>query len=222
MNKVLVISAHLDDEVLGCGGTMARHVNDGDELSVLNVCDRSERHKFDADMVALLRVQAKKMSKIIGINNLLHGRLADEYLDVSLADVIKPIEEAVESIQPNIIYSHHKSDVNQDHRAIFQATLVATRAFTYPFIKQVYSFEILSSTEQAPAALSGWGFAPNHFVDIKTTIDKKIRGMKCYKSEINDFPFPRSEKGIRVLANYRGMQSGLEYAEAFETVRTIR
>jgi len=221
MNKVLVISAHLDDEVLGCGGTMARHAGDGDELSVLNVCDRSEEHRFDADVVARLRVQANRMCKIIGIGNLIHGKLADEYLDVSLADVIKPIEEAIEKVKPDIIYTHHRNDVNQDHRAIFNATLVATRSFTYPFIKQVYSFEVLSTTEQAPASL-GWGFAPNHFVDIKNTIDRKIRGMKCYKTEIDAFPFPRSEKGIKVLANFRGMQAGFEYAEAFETIRTTR
>ncbi len=222
MSKVLVISAHLDDEVLGVGGTMARHAMEGDEVHVLNICDRSERHRFDADMVTMLRTQARKMAKIIGVKELHHGKLADEYLDISLADVIRPIEEVVEKIHPSIIYTHHKGDVNQDHRAIFEATLVATRAFTYSFIERVFSYEVLSSTEQAPASLPGWQFAPNHFVDIEKTLKDKINGMACYKSEYNGFPFPRSEKGIRTLAHFRGMACGREAAEAFELIRWIR
>jgi N-acetylglucosamine malate deacetylase 1 len=222
MSKVLVISAHLDDEVLGVGGTMARHADAGDEVHVLNVCDRSERHRFDADMVTMLRRQAQRMAKIVGVAQIHHGKLADEYLDISLADVIRPIEQVVEAVQPSTIYTHHKGDVNQDHRAIFEATLVATRSFTYPFIQQVFSFEVLSSTEQAPASLPGWQFAPNYFVDINDTLKRKIRGMACYKSEFNGFPFPRSEKGIRTLAHYRGMQCGKEAAEAFEVIKIIR
>ena len=219
--KVLVVAAHLDDEVLGAGGAMAKHAMAGDEVYVLNICDRSERHKFSADMVTTLRKQAKKMCKVIGVKELRHGGLADEYLDMSLADVIQPIEEAVESIQPEVIYTHHKGDVNQDHRAIFQATLVATRSFTYPFIRQVLAFEVLSTTEQAPGQFPGWGFAPNLFVDICGSLKKKIRGMECYKSEINGFPFPRSVRGIQTLAQFRGMQSGVEYAEAFEVVKMM-
>ena len=133
-----MIAAHLDDEVLGVGGTMARHADEGDEVYVLNVCDRSERHRFDADMVASLRTQARKMCEIVGVKELFHGKLADEYLDISLADVIRPIEEVVEKIQPEVVYTHHKGDVNQDHRAVFMASLVATRPFTYAFIKEVY------------------------------------------------------------------------------------
>ena len=221
MKKVLVVAAHLDDEVLGVGGTMARHARDGDEVFELNVCDRSERHRFDAEMVSTLRLQARKMCEIIGVKELLHGKLADEYLDVSLADVIRPIEEAIERIQPDVVYTHHKGDVNQDHRAVFEATLVATRAFTYPFVREVYSYEILSSTEQAPA-FPGWQFAPAIFIDISTKIKQKIRGMKCFKTEINGFPFPRSQKGIEAMAQVRGMQSFYEYAEAFEVIRVRR
>ena len=201
---------------------MARHADEGDEVYVLNVCDRSERHRFDADMVASLRTQARKMCEIVGVKELFHGKLADEYLDISLADVIRPIEEVVEKIQPEVVYTHHKGDVNQDHRAVFMASLVATRPFTYAFIKEVYSFEVLSTTEQAPGQFPGWQFSPSYFVDIEEQVNRKIKGMKCYKSEINGFPFPRSVRGIETLARYRGMQMNSQFAEAFEIIRARR
>ena len=219
--KVLVIAAHLDDEVLGVGATIARHVADGDTVAVLNVCDRSERHQLSVPMVTLLRNQSKRVCKILGVTQMIHAGLQDEYLDAMLVKVIAPIESAIEVVQPTVVYTHNKSDVNQDHRAIFEATLVATRSFAYSSIHSVFSFEILSSTEQAPNGL-GWTFAPSYFVDVTKYMSRKINAMKCYKQEMRPYPFPRSAEGIKTLARFRGMASNTKFAEAFEVVRMVR
>lgn len=215
--NVLVIAAHLDDEVLGCGGTVARHTSEGDRVTVLNLCDRSTFHQRDERMVEVLRGQSEEVRRLLGIVQYIHTGLRDEYLPDSLVATIEPIEMAITSTSPDVIYTHHQHDVNQDHRAVFHATLVATRAFSCK-THSIYSYEVLSSSEQAPA---GMQFEPNHFVDITPYIAQKQMAMGFYQQEIRDFPFPRSEQGIQALANYRGMMAGLKCAEAFKTIRTV-
>ena len=215
--NVLVIAAHLDDEVLGVGGTIARHVAAGDDVVVLNLCDRSTIHQRDVRMVELLRAQSEEVKRLLGIAKYIYAGLRDEYLPDSLVKAIEPIEMAIASTSPDVIYTHHQHDVNQDHMAVFHATLVATRAFSCK-AHSIYSYEVLSSSEQAPA---GMQFEPNHFVWIEPWLNKKIEAMRCYEQEMRAFPFPRSEVGMVALAQYRGMAAGLKCAEAFKTIRTV-
>jgi LmbE family N-acetylglucosaminyl deacetylase len=222
MNKILVVGAHLDDEVLGVGGTIARHANAGDEVFVLNVSDRTYANDVDAEMVELLRSCANKVQQILGIQQFFHAGLLDKHLDREIVLVARAVESVVDFLRPNIIYTHHGGDVNQDHRSVFEATVVAIRSFKARFVEQVYSYEILSSTEQIPGCLQYRAFVPNHFVDISSTLSRKLEAMNVYETEIGEYPFPRSLRGIEVLARFRGMQIHRDFAEAFETVKVVR
>ena len=216
--KVLVIAAHLDDEVLGVGGTLARHASKGHEIVVLNLCDRSENHKRDEYMIRLLREQSESVRKVLGISRYVYAGLQDEYLDELLIRVIEPIETVMAEFKPDVVYTHHQNDVNQDHRAAFLSTLVATRSFSRPHLHSIYSYEVLSNSEQAPA---GMQFQPDHFVWIEPWLPIKLRAMAQYSQEMRPYPFPRSEEGIVALADYRGMMCVQKASEAFKTIRTI-
>lgn len=222
MNKVLVVAAHLDDEVLGVGGTILRHSDAGDEVYVLNVCDRTYEARVDVDMVVTLRSQAQDVCRLLGIKQMKYGNQPDKYLDRWLVDTVRPIEKAMEEIQPAIVYTHHRGDVNQDHRSVHEATVVALRSFKAPFLRAAYAYEILSSTEQIPGGVPNRHFAPNHFVGMSSfQLLTKQDAMAKYASEVQEFPFPRSLKAIEVLAEYRGLQCGLPLAEAFEIIKVV-
>lgn len=207
--NVLVIGAHPDDEVLGVGGTMARHVKQGDRVTALILTeavgypDLKER-----------RNETERVHKLLGVHSV-HLRFPTTRLDtVPIRDVVKAIGDVIERIQPEIVYTHFGGDVNQDHRVIFEATLVALR-FNRK-IKRLYCFEALSSTEFGPQ-----NFKPNHFVDISKTLSVKLRAMKGYPRELKKLPHPRSLEGIRIAAQARGLLMGVKAAEAFKLIRAF-
>src|SRR5436309_1964382 len=192
--RVLAIAAHPDDEILGCGGTLARHADGGAEVTVVIASGgRYEDPLADGlDPEAALRE--------VGVADLRLLGLPDQQFDtLPLTEIIAPIEAVVTEVRPTIVYSQHGGDINHDHQALFRAVLVATRP-TEPFISAVYAFDTASSTEWAfPRA-----FVPDTWVDISVTLERKLAAMMHYSSELREYPHPRSIEGLRHRAEAWG------------------
>jgi LmbE family N-acetylglucosaminyl deacetylase len=225
-NKILVVAAHPDDEALGCGGTIAKHTKDSDIYVVILGEGISSRYKQrdEVKKEELLELQRKsqKVSKLLGVKKNLFLNLPDNQFDtVPFLDIVKKVEEIVKEIKPEIIYTHHSGDLNIDHRITFQAVLTATRPIKKCPVREIYSFEITSSTEWSYQKVEK-PFIPNIYEDISSTFKKKIKALQIYKTELRKFPHPRSLRGIKILAQKRGMEVGLKYAETFELIKLIR
>ncbi len=216
--NILIIASHMDDEVLGCGGVISKHVSNGDTVWVIFVANRIYNHQYDEQKNTIQKTHALKTQEVLGYKNSFFLNFPDERLDVSVQDIIIPLEKHVNEIKPEIVYIPYKDDNNQDHRAVFDAARVVLRASATPFIKNVYMYEVSSSTEQSPP-LPGSVFSPNYYVNITLHIDKKIEAYKCYEAEKRTYPHPRSEEALRILAKKRGSEIGFEYAEAFMILR---
>jgi N-acetylglucosamine malate deacetylase 1 len=223
--KILVVAAHPDDEVLGCGGTIVKHAIAGDSVHLLilgeGITSRFTKRESGLGSKELddLKRYINQSSKIMKIKNTHVFTLPDNRFDsVELLDIVKIVEKAKKEIRPDVIYTHHRADLNIDHRITFEAVLTACRPLQGETVKEIYSFEIPSSTEWSYPN----SFQPNIYVDISGTIKTKIAAMKAYKSEIRKWPHPRSEEAILTLAKKRGCEAGLDFAESFELVRLIK
>jgi len=216
--NILVISAHMDDEVLGCGGAILKHKAAGDKVTVVFIAHRIYNHKFDKSKNAAERKDALKAKKILGYDNAVFLDLNDEKLDACLQDIIIPLEDQVKALKAEIVYLPFRQDNNQDHRAVFDAARVALRPATTPFIKEVNMYEVSSSTEQSPP-LFETAFLPNFYIDIEPYINQKIKGLLCYETEKRKYPHPRSKQALIALAQKRGTEIGYDYAEAFVCIR---
>ena len=216
--KVLVIAPHMDDEVLGCGGTIIRHVDSGDHVTVCIVANRAYNHKYDQNLIEQEKGCCKKAKEILSYQDLIFLDLYDEKLDQSQIDIIIPLEEVVTKCKPEVVYAPHRGDLNQDHRAVFEAARVVCRPNAGHRVPTLRAFEVTSSTDQVPEALE-WPFLPNYYVNVKSTLGKKVEAMACYSKESKPFPHPRSAEGLRVYAQKRGMEVGIEAAEAFVVLR---
>ncbi len=223
--KVLVVAAHPDDEVLGCGGTIAKHTAAGDSVRVLTLTD-GVGARVATDPGKAMRLIADRKERYAAANaaaSLLGATYAscdfpDNGMDtVPLLTVVQMIEAEIGDAE--IIYTNHGGDLNVDHRITHQAVLTACRPLPGSKVKQIYAFEVASSTEWASQAEQA--FAPNHFVDISATLDRKMDALSFYDEEMHAFPHPRSYEAVKTLARWRGATVGLEAAEAFMTLRRI-
>jgi LmbE family N-acetylglucosaminyl deacetylase len=217
MKKVLVVSAHMDDEVLGMGGTTARHASQGHAVTVCIVCKRAYDHKFDPVVVEEEKDAARRAAQVLGYTDLRFLDLRDELLDERLLDVIVPLEQVVGDVRPDVVYTHHRGDLNQDHRATFHASVIACRPTGYN-VPRLLCYEVPSSTDIAPP-VPEYAFQANFYVDIADSLEKKVAAMRSYERELKAFPHPRSARGIESLAAKRGMEAGFEAAEAFMILR---
>jgi LmbE family N-acetylglucosaminyl deacetylase len=225
--NVLIVAAHPDDELLGCGGTAARLAREGHSvyMSILGegITSRSSK-RGDADSSALDRLKgcSQRVADLLGAKELtLHGLPDNRFDSLPLLDVIKIVEELIERWRPAVIYTHHGGDLNVDHQVVSRAVLTATRPIAGHPVRELYMFEIASSTEWAFQQLAPT-FRPNVFVDIADTLPLKLQGMRMYESEAREFPHPRSEQALTAIAQRWGSVSGRKAAEAFEAVRLIR
>ena len=216
--KVLIVAPHMDDEVLSCGGTIIRHVDSGDHVTVCIVANRAYNHKYDQNLIEQEKDCCKKAKEILSYQDLVFLDLPDEQLDRSQIDIIIPLEEIVNSCKPDIVYIPNRGDLNQDHRAVFEAARVVCRPHAGHRVTTLRAFEVPSSTDQVPEALE-WPFLPNYYVNVKSSLEQKIEAMACYSKESKSFPHPRSAEGLRVYAQKRGMEVGIEAAEAFVVLR---
>lgn len=223
--KILIVAAHPDDEVLGCFGTVSKLIKEGYEAYTLILGEgktsRLDTRKIEEnkEQLEILNDEIKKANDIIGIKKCFVYDFPDNRFDsVDLLDIIKVISKIKEEIKPNIIFTHYENDLNIDHKITYQAVITATRPLENESVKEIYSFEILSSTEwQYPIS-----FSPDVFFDIQDTIELKLNAMQCYKSELCLYPHPRSVEGIELNAKYNGMRVGKNYVEAFKSVRVIK
>ena len=224
---VLVVAAHPDDEILGCGGTMTRLAREGDEVRIAILAEgMSSRyaHREDVDPQRLqhLHARAKQAADKVGAKEVVLCKLPDNRLDtVPLLDVVKTVEELVARFRPEIIYTHHPGDLNVDHGVVHRAVLTATRPMSGQCVRDVYAFEVPSSTEWAFQRLEP-SFRPNVFVDITDSLDTKIAALACYDTETRKFPHPRSAEALRAIATRWGSVVGLQAVEAFELIRSVR
>ncbi len=225
--NVLAVAAHPDDEVLGCGGTLSRLAARDHEVHIVilgeGVTSRyRKREEADRELVAALQAQSRQASNILGAKDLSMHEFPDNRFDtVPLLDVVKTVEEAIEGVQPEVIYTHHAGDLNVDHQIVHRAVLTATRPIAERPVRDVYAFEVPSSTEWAFGGLSD-PFQPNVFEDISETLSTKLRAFAAYASEIRPAPHPRSAEVIEAIARRWGSVAGCEAAEAFALVRSIR
>ena len=226
-DRVLVIAAHPDDEVLGCGGTVARLAQEGHPVHIAIMAEgitsrHAQRDQADAKQLSRLHQQAHAAAAKMGAQDVQLLKLPDNRLDtVPLLDVVKLVEGLVEKLSPQVIYTHHSSDLNVDHGLINRAVLTATRPMAGGSVNEIYSFEVPSSTEWSFHQLAP-PFRPNVFIEIADTLETKIAAMACYDSEIRDSPHPRSPDVLRAIALRWGSVVGCAAAEAFELVRSIR
>lgn len=216
--KVLVIAPHMDDESLGCGGTICKHVASEDAVSVIFVAHRIYGHKYDGPKDKVEGSHALKAKKILGYRDAIFLNLPDERLDGSVQDIIISLEKEMAKIAPDRVYLPFRGDNHQDHRAVFDAARVVFRPAAADIVRSICMYEVPSSTEQSPP-ISENAFLPNRYVDISEFIDKKLDAIACYKTEKRRFPHPRSEESIKILAKKRGSEGGFGFAEAFMILR---
>jgi N-acetylglucosamine malate deacetylase 1 len=222
--RVAAIVAHADDEVLGCGGTLRRHVLAGDEVWIVILADGETSRGAGpggGDAVALRETAARGAANALGIEHVAIHRFPDNRLDTqALLDIVKVIEGHIDAIAPDTIYTHHAGDLNVDHRRVHQAVVTACRPLPGSSVETLLFFEVASSTEwQTPG--SAPSFLPNWFVDISSTLDAKLKALEAYGDEMRDWPHPRSYQGITHLARWRGAMVGCDAAEAFMLGRRV-
>lgn len=226
-DNVLVVAAHPDDEVLGCGGTMARLSQAGVNVDVLLIAD-GEKSRLNKNQLGEInslildrQYAAEQARSILGSRSVECLDFPDNALDtVAMLDVVKVIENRIEKFRPDLVLTHHPCDVNIDHRIIHEAVTVACRQVPGFSVKELLFFEVMSSTEWRPVG-KGANFEPNYFVDISSTIELKKRALQAYDSEMRSFPHPRSLRATEALANWRGATVGVIAAEAFVLGRRV-
>jgi N-acetylglucosamine malate deacetylase 1 len=222
--RIAAIVAHADDEVLGCGGTLRRHVLAGDEVWVVILADGETSREIGpggADAVARREAAAHGAASALGVQHVAIHRFPDNRLDTqALLDIVKVIEGHIDEVAPDTIYTHHAGDLNLDHRCVHQAVVTACRPQPGSGVETLLFFEVASSTEwQTPG--SAPAFLPNWFVDVSSTLDAKLKALEAYGDEMREWPHPRSYQGVTHLARWRGAMVGCDAAEAFVLGRRI-
>lgn len=225
--KVLIVAAHPDDEVLGCGGTIARLAKDGHEIYIAllgeGITSRyKKREETEKRLIEELHARSRDVARCLSAKDVLLFSFPDNRLDtVPLLDIVKMVENLIDKLQPDVIYTHHGGDLNIDHQIAHRAVLTAARPLKNCPVKEIYAFEVPSSTEWAFGQFQQ-AFQPNVFVDISATLETKIQAMGLYESEARPFPHPRSPEALRAIAHRWGSVAGVEAAEAFQLIRAIR
>lgn len=223
-SNVLVVAAHPDDEVLGCGGTIARLVANGATVHVAFLADGVISRHVDVTGSAELisrRKAAEEACSILGAQQPSFDSLPDNQLDsVPLLQIVKIVEQLLATYKPDTILTHHGGDLNIDHRQVHNATVTACRPLPGSMVRRLLFFEVASSTEWQASNIAS-AFTPNVFVDISQTLDKKLSALRAYKDEIRPWPHARSIEGVEYLARWRGASSGVAAAEAFMLGREI-
>jgi N-acetylglucosamine malate deacetylase 1 len=219
MKNVLTIAAHPDDDVLGCGGTMAKLSDHGVTVHVAFIADgissRSDGEFIDSTKLKARREAAEAACAILGVNSPTFKDLPDNQMDtVPLLEVAKMVESLIDEYQPDTIFTHHSGDLNIDHRRVHQAVVTACRPQTNHPVRTLLFFEIPSSTEWQ-IQTSASAFLPNWYEEITTSLDRKLRALNAYSMELKAWPHPRSPEGVDALARWRGATVGVSSAEAF-------
>ena len=218
--NILVVAPHPDDEILGCGGTIKKRVDEGHQVYVL-IMSRGTPKYYSEERIVNVRREAKAAGQLLGVKETLFFDFHAPELDtVPLAELSRKITEVLTRLQIHTVYLPHRGDIHYDHELVFRAGLVAARPTGNYSVKEIVCYETLSETEWAPPFPDS-AFIPTHFVNITKQMDLKKEAMGCYKSQLRPFPNSRSLETIEALAKYRGATVGFERAEAFMLIRKI-
>ncbi|MBM9501957.1 PIG-L family deacetylase [Leptospira sp. 201903071] len=224
---ILTIAAHPDDEILGCGATMARLAAEGCEIHILILAEGLTSRQDTRDRKSKLK-ELSELSQTASLAGKEVGAKTIEVLDfpdnrmdsVDRLDIIKVIEKKIEKIKPQVVFTHNKSDLNIDHRIVCDSVITACRPFPEQTVKEIYFFEVPSSTEWQIGNQAEAAFVPNYFVSIEDEyLQKKMNALKIYSSEMRTFPHSRSIEAVAALAVWRGASIGFKAAEAFSIGR---
>jgi LmbE family N-acetylglucosaminyl deacetylase len=223
-NTILVIAAHPDDEVLGCGGAIARHTALGDQVHVLFMADGEtsrmavESNTPTGERENIRRKSAQGALNALGVAERIFLDWPDNRLDtIPLLDLVQSIEPVIARLRPDIIYTHFDGDLNVDHQQTARAVFTACRPQPEFSVIQIICFEVLSSTEWNPSQ----SFMPNYWVDVSKYLPIKEKALAFYDQEMRAYPHTRSYQNVRQFAGVRGATVGVEYAEAFMIARMI-
>ncbi len=226
--RVLVVAAHPDDEVLGCGALCAKLAMSGAMISVLILGegatsrDQPLANSTMNKAVLQLQQQARQAAVILGAQPPLFGGFPDNRFDtVALLELIKCVEAAKAAVRPTLVLTHHAGDLNIDHVQTHRAVMTAFRPLPGEEVRELMAFEVLSSTEYAVTPVF-FPFVPTVFVDVAGYVDRKVEALAAYTSEVHAAPHARSEYAVRALAARRGSQAGLQSAEAFTLLRRVQ
>lgn len=223
--SVLCIAAHPDDEILGVGGTLVRHANEGDDVHVCILSDgvtsRYENRDTATTEIKRRRDRAQKSCRILGATVSLHGFPDNSFDTVPLLDIVQTIETEIEKHEPDVIYTHHYGDLNIDHELTCRATITATRPLKDSHITRVLAYETLSASEWSIPEPSN-AFQPTSFVDISPHLDVKLQALSVYENELKEPPHPRTTETIKKNAEVWGAKAGVQVAEPFEVLREVR
>ena len=226
MKRILIIAAHPDDEILGCGGIIVKYKKIGAYIKVLflgegSTCRYEDYKSVEAiASIAERNLWATEALDVLGVDHFKFYNLPCGRFDqVPLLTINKIIEKTIAEVKPDTVFTHSDVDSNNDHRVVFRSTIIATRPSSKHIVNRVLSYEVLSSSE--------WGFdhafQPNYFIEIsESQLEKKWEALKCYQTEMREAPFPRSWRGVQTQASLRGAQAGTNFAEAFRLIREFK
>jgi LmbE family N-acetylglucosaminyl deacetylase len=221
--NILIVAAHPDDEVLGCGATAARMAREGHSVYI-SILGEGMTSRPEADRTPLddLHTCARRAADMVSAKDLcLHGLPDNRFDTLPLLEVVQIVEERIARLRPEVVYTHHGGDLNVDHQVTNRAVLTATRPMAGHPVRELYTFEVASSTEWAFQRLEPV-FRPNVFVDVSRHLETKVRAMAAYQSESRAFPHPRSSEALVAAAARWGCVAGCAAAEAFELIRSVR
>lgn len=219
-SNVLFVAPHPDDEVLGCGGIIKKLISKGITVVIL-ITTRGKKGLFSDEKVENVRLEALKAHNVLGVSETRFLDFPAPELDlVSISELSEAIRKVIVEYKIETLFLPHRGDIHHDHKSIFNAGLVAARPNNNQYVRKIYSYETLSETEWA-APFGDDAFIPNYFVNITDVFNFKLEAIKCYKSQLKDYPNPRSLKSIEALSNFRGSTVGFIHAEAFMTIRVI-
>lgn len=221
MTTILVVAPHPDDETLGCGGTLLRHVAAGDQVHWLIATAMSADQGFSAERIAGREAEIEAAARHYGFAGTHRLGLPTTRLDVlPKGDMVAKVSAVFHAVQPHTVYLPFRGDAHSDHAAVFDACAACTKWFRHPSVRRVRVYETLSETDSALLSET-LPFQPNLFVDISAWLDAKITAMGLFAGEMGRAPFPRSEDVIRAQALVRGSQAGVMAAEAFMSLREV-
>jgi LmbE family N-acetylglucosaminyl deacetylase len=225
--NVLAVVAHPDDEVLGVGGALARHADEGDDAHVCILADgvgsRYEEIDEEArEQIERRRDRAREACDFLGVESVSFYSFPDNEFDsVPLLEIVKTVEQEISENEPSVVYTHHYGDLNIDHELACRATVTATRPLKDSDVERVLSFETLSATEWSVPSSEN-EFQPQHFVNVGEQLDRKLESLRVYEDELREPPHPRNVETVRRNAKVWGAKTGVPAAEPFEVLREVR
>ncbi len=221
MTNILIVAPHADDESLGCGGTILRHISEGANVYWLLVTGMSKASGFTENQIRLREEEITQVHKCYGLSERYELCLPPAALEtIPKGEIISLISTIIKKVEPEIVYTAYRNDAHSDHEIVFDAVMSSTKSFRYPFIKRVLAYETISETDFGMKPEDS-GFRPNVFNNISDFLEEKLNILDIFESEMSDFPFPRSRKALTALSQLRGAQSNCEASEAFMLIKEI-